>query len=109
MTQEEITEGNRLIAEFMGHKIKHNGTNYYILTADGFGIHPTDMQYHASWDALMPVVDRIEDVCKDKGVLHGYWNTQRDIRIFREPLDITYVESVQFIRYHNIKTKPNVK
>lgn len=62
MTQKEIIEGNKLIAEFMG--ITWHGNN----TVSGYpSVIPFDMgvttiettKFHSSWDWLMPVVEKI--------------------------------------------------
>jgi len=50
---------NKLIAEFMGVVFHDDENQYY--NADGLHIGNT-LQYHTSWDWLMPVVDRIEQV-----------------------------------------------
>ena len=39
-------EANKLIAEFMGH-------------------HPVEDRYHTSWDALMPVIDKVKSIDSD--------------------------------------------
>ena len=59
MTTEEIVEGNRLIAEFMGYKQRENGGLFW--GNDGLGgLYPKDLKYHSSWDWLMPVVEKIQ-------------------------------------------------
>ena len=67
-TKDRITEGNRLIAEFMGHKVdfgfKKDGV---LLMPAGVGnannnaahVSLNFLQYHASWNWLMPVVAKI--------------------------------------------------
>ncbi len=47
---------NELIAEFMGYEVKHNKC-YSPKYNDGT-IAP--MQFHSSWDWLMPVIEKIE-------------------------------------------------
>lgn len=57
MTQEEITSGNKIIAEFIGlhfHKVgwvdaTHIDGNYEC----------EELKYHSSWDWIMPVVEKI--------------------------------------------------
>ena len=49
---------NKLIAEFMGVVFHDDENQYY--NADGLHIGNT-LQYHTSWDELMPVVEKIED------------------------------------------------
>jgi hypothetical protein len=49
---------NRLIAEFMGYEVNHNKC-YSPKYNDGT-IAP--MQFHKSWDWLMPVVEKIESL-----------------------------------------------
>lgn len=70
MTTQEIIEGNKLIAEFM------TGETYNTFYLPEFGQYfnsygqieytetfsPNELKYHSSWDWLMPVVEKIEDV-----------------------------------------------
>lgn len=49
---------NKLIAEFMGVVFHDDENQYY--NADGLHIGNT-LQYHTSWDWLMPVVRKIEN------------------------------------------------
>lgn len=57
MTQEQITQNNKLIAEFM----KVSTPNGLVFEDVNTGeIHT--IKYHTSWDWLMPVVEKIEDL-----------------------------------------------
>jgi hypothetical protein len=76
MTKEEILEGNRLIAEFLGYIYipyttgnsgKTHGwvlKNYKLIDRKTpklfLGRTTKDLLYHKSWDWLMPVVEKIE-------------------------------------------------
>lgn len=65
-----------------------------------------EMKYHESWDWIMPVIDKISEVCsKDHSAEHYYWNTTTDIRIFREPIDVVFTEVAKFIEWYNNHTK----
>lgn len=65
MTTEEIINGNKLIAEFMGlaycEKYLYEGWygnsefNYRICSKDG-------LRYHKSWNDLMPVIEKIQNI-----------------------------------------------
>lgn len=78
MTQEEIIEGNKLIAEFMGlhfHKIGwvdkyHIDGNYECERLD----------YYGSWDWLMPVVEKIEIDCTCDVHIYGHYNWKESNR-----------------------------
>ena len=79
MTEDEIKEGNKLIAEFMGFSKNQFGeidnTNIYLqwistnincvydIQHDDFPLLNRDdyWKFHSSWDWLMPVVDKICD------------------------------------------------
>jgi hypothetical protein len=66
MNKEEIIEANKLIAVFMGGKIKiHNISNleYFANLSHGMSFIPPKLKYHESWDWLMPVIEKI---CKLK-------------------------------------------
>lgn len=60
LTEQEILEGNKLIAEFLGIEKKiygETGITYYI---DNIPYQLFKLKYHSSWDWLMPVVEKIE-------------------------------------------------
>ena len=69
MTQEEITTGNKLIAEFIGFKLVpcNNGiawdNNKIIkpISLHGSLEGHNNGKFHSSWDWLMPVVEKIEE------------------------------------------------
>ena len=87
MTQEQIIEGNKLLAEFMGYEhneledddvtITYNcydhlenisGKKPWESTIDDYAswLRPDEMKFHSDWNWLMSVVDKIEDLrCKD--------------------------------------------
>jgi hypothetical protein len=82
-----MEEQNKLIAEFMGKNIItiddiRANKNPYISSADGYT--EEELQYHTSWDWLMPVVQKIGD---------DYYNT---------PFDETYSKLTE--QYENIWT-----
>jgi hypothetical protein len=55
----QISEGNKLIAEFMGvESYEANGYVNFIYSDDNHRTH-VDLAYHSSWDWLMPVVEKI--------------------------------------------------
>ena len=66
-----ILKGNLLIAEFMGSTV-HNGNitkldeKENIICGNG-----SMLDYHCSWDCLMPVVEKIEDL--DMSSYHYQW------------------------------------
>lgn len=58
---EEILEGNKLIAEFMGEEVLQiNKGDLYPVIKGEFGLKQT--RYHASWDWLMPVVEKVSKI-----------------------------------------------
>jgi len=72
MTQNEILEGNKLITVFMGAEIiepiGNSMRNIKFQTVTHFlHVHNENkLQYHSSWDWLMPVIEKIEQF--DNGV-----------------------------------------
>jgi hypothetical protein len=69
MTKEEIIEGNKLIAEFMYPEAKKEYEMGEIDISDGIYKKMclvmndfNHMSYHTSWDWLMPVVEKIENL-----------------------------------------------
>jgi hypothetical protein len=94
MKQEEITEGNKIIANFMGYYIKEESiqirggrmTHKVLYDKDGFTTNfyldrirtyeatedelYLDLRFHKSWKKLMPVVEKIELI---KDPYHGHF------------------------------------
>ena len=60
MTREEIDKNNKLIAEFMGGKLKwlNKIDSSYV---SGYA-NIAGLKFHKSWDWLMPVVEKIESL-----------------------------------------------
>ena len=54
-----MENSNKLIAEFMGLK-EHEGSYYLPLYNSGDWVPDVELEYHNSWDWLMPVVDKIK-------------------------------------------------
>jgi hypothetical protein len=77
MTAEEILEGKRIIAVFMGAKFasKNSFRKYPEGLEDlefymGRSILLQDLDYESSWDCLLPVVEKIESIYDEN---HGYF------------------------------------
>ena len=62
-------EGNTLIAEFMASFGEWRGKK---VLENGFKANFTNGNYHCSWDWLMPVVEKIEDIGRDDGEIVTY-------------------------------------
>ena len=128
MTQQEIIEGNKLIAEFMGLNIGHDGKKLDpgVFTVNGYITTTTMLKYHSSWDCLMPVVEKIASTVikgrppfnSDQFVrvelnVNGYVKIEnlRDTPIFTNVsiegslINATYKAVIQFIRWYNNQPK----
>ena len=124
MQEQEILEGNKFIAEFMGckpingwdvisHKnfLKYNDVGSYIVPNSRILL--SDAKWHSSWDWLMLVVEKIESlgfwvnikknhvsICRDnKGttdskMVHSEWGDQSKIQR-------VFICVVSFIKWYN--------
>ena len=117
------TENNKLIAEFMGVEEAYNPNgNDWVLkttTPDAYGdtdilesCKDNELQYHSSWDWLMPVVEKIEGLRDSKGDAYRFsidmcnaqietswdWGTNIEILGGSFKLDTTYKAVVEFIK-----------
>jgi len=117
MTQEEILEGNKLIAKFMGGKLiknKYTGNLFSDLIVYGINsnvlFHENKLQYHSSWDWLMPVVEKIEKtIINDMDItieiqhntcfLNG--NFPAVYSESKTKLESTFICIVKFIKWYN--------
>ncbi len=94
-------ESNKLIADFMGVNIItlddiRTNKNPYISSADGYL--EDDLEYHTSWDWLIPVIHKCFDVAEDgdmEDIMHHLQVADR------KP---TYQAVIEFINQYN-KTK----
>lgn len=102
-----ITESNKLIAEFMGMKKHHNDNSMMVkITSQGNEVVLIDtLQYHSSWDWLMPVVEKIQKLYQEC----MYHNNQIYKDYYYKVLDkgisttreIIYKSVVEFIKEYN--------
>ncbi len=103
-----VEEGNFLIAHFMADKIE---PPYYLFTwlksQQKSGWYEIDrMQFHQSWDWLMPVVEKIENL-QNELCNEYFWNKDdtkqhQDFRIFRIPeIENLHISIVEFIKWYN--------
>lgn len=60
MTPEQLINGNKLIAEFMGYDL-YNGNFIHMDSETPIGnmFLQKEAKYHSSWDWIMPVVEKI--------------------------------------------------
>ena len=86
---------NKLIAEFMGvHEIMHDGYSEYDFDDNTLDVvHQKHLRYHTSWDWLMPVVEKIEQV--HEGVPQELIN----LSLF-STIDEVYKAVVEFIKQY---------
>ena len=103
-------ENNRLIAEFMGLVESSIPNKFWTeKTKEGFGVGKfVDLNYHTSWEWLMSVVEKIENIqfnveqsggsctihpCVLKEPVFETYSTNR--------LEATYQAVIQFIEWYN--------
>ena len=58
LTEEQIIQGNITIALFDGYKIE----NELLVATDGIRVAPKNLTYHDDWNALMDVIELIEEL-----------------------------------------------
>lgn len=108
MREQEIIEGNKLIAEFMGAKIEQGGNDEWyamdIPLPDGTltGIHLKDLKYNSSWEWLMKVVEKIIPEFRPRAVnkKHPFFLIQYNL-IQANGKESVWLAVVDFIKWHN--------
>lgn len=126
MENDEIIEGNKLIAEFMGGKFrkskdKNTLNKYFDLKDKGYFYYENEIRYHTSWDWIMPVLEKIEQigciieisyslVCMCRICVIGKkhekaFNIINDNNGGLEPIIAIYKSVVEFIKWYNQNTK----
>lgn len=120
MTKEEIYEGNRLIALFMGWKPdeKHgiiNNNEFDVWSNSKNAYKFCDLIFHKDWNLLMPVVEKIESVLdtgfnvvikNDKCRIYRHKGSQYEQVITKlyeggSKIESTYLAVIEFINYFN--------
>ena len=110
-----MKDSNRLIAEFMGHKLGLDGDGkgepQSSIFENGLGTKRIEDTYNKSWDWLMPVVERIENLgfeffivgsrCKVAHNSDNSISTILDSEGKSTKLNHTYSVVVEFITIHN--------
>lgn len=117
----DTIEQNKLIAEFMGAKMRKNGYFYDGITfSTGWNTcRPENMKYHDSWDWLMPVVEKIHGLgwlptltfggryrSYSRAVFHNPNNRELFDREAETMIEATYKAIVQFIQWYNENKQP---
>ena len=126
MTNEEIIEGNKLIAKFMGGKFRKSKDKnaldkYFDLKDKGYFYYENEICYHASWDWIMPVLEKIEQIgciieisyslvcmCRICVIWKKHekaLNIINDNNGGLEPIIAIYKSVVEFIKWYNQNTK----
>ena len=99
---------NGLIAEFMGMK-EHKGSHYSIIK--GEWIPNVELEYHESWDWLMPVVEKIESLRDVNGNAYRFTIDMCNAQIEGTHIEIiggayklntTYKAVVEFIKNNKL-------
>lgn len=114
MDNSQIIEGNKLIAEFMGWKKQNNPDERWYgeyFDEHGFrqgGSSKQPLLFHSSWDRLMEVIRKIEQI-PDVYDIEDFLLIRDDIITGR--IEETFHTVVNFIRYYNdhIKDQPTIK
>jgi hypothetical protein len=111
LSTEQILEGNRMIAEFMGGRIQKNG-NIARVESDGleWSSHPSTLRYHSDWNKIMPVIKKINnwnikdnpEVIVDNSV-KAYLDVRRPLYKALHSIDIltTYESVVAILKWHD--------
>ena len=95
--QHDIKISNILIAEFMEvHEIMHDEYSEYDFADNTLDVvHENDLQYHSSWDWLMPVVQK----CRQENRLEYF---DRVYYALEEcDINVAYKAVVEFIKNQN--------
>jgi hypothetical protein len=94
------TENNKLIAEFMGYEILYRPYyNGFIEISDTELCDVDDLEYHTSWDWLMPVIEKIQDKHLENPKLD--YDYIDEIRLAVPNIQEAYYLVLEFINEYN--------
>jgi len=91
-------ENNTLIAEFMGgQRVLPDEDVYNMPTHNNLCYGVNELQYHTSWDWLMPVVQKCFDTQQPEEGQHYFINES----LLTMKIEVVYDRVVEFIKEHN--------
>lgn len=125
---ENITENNKLIAEFMGLELEETLSNKFVYTRNEFNnpekesdcqtnfYEKHELKYHFDWNWLIPVVENIEIQSKElfgeyedviiNGCGCGIATKDDMISIAaKSKIEAVYIACVEFIKWYNEQNK----
>ena len=106
MTQEQIIEGNKLIAEFMGARPRRLNKHWWTGFAEyPHDIHISSIQYHTSWDWLMPVVEKIHYLKHPTMPGFGHYKGKVTLLPIAISMKSVYTAVVEFLTWYNQQPK----
>lgn len=118
MQEQEIIDGNKLIAEFLCFKYRNQAKYWgrYPLDDNSFlslkgEVEMHSLKFHSSWDWLMPVVEKIESLNFTTSIYH-LPKTLNTVKILSGGADVVgvngetkieaiYKTVVEFIKWYN--------
>lgn len=71
METNKILEGNKILAEFMGGKLDSPDSKHYYFIERGR--YESELFYNSKWDWLMPVVEKILNICQESDEMEKYY------------------------------------
>lgn len=119
MTENEIMEGNKLIAGFLGWESGRYdnlpNTLHKYSGKEEIRLHVSELQYHSSWDWLMPAWVKFRNLWDGKNEEHGKWldslgwylySSDEPMRFFeRFVYCLKWYNEVGINRFYNQQTK----
>jgi len=94
-------ENNKLIVEFMGNPTIfnpiHDATLYQVKEQDNMTYHIDELQYHLSWDWLMPVAEKCLTSDEKTDGQHYFINDS----LLTCNIEVVYDRVVEFIKDYN--------
>ena len=107
MCEEEINEGNKLIAEFIG--LEKNDFGHWInkdyLFNSQLKLLDFELKFHSSWDWLIPCINKIYEsdwYYKWKDTSGQF---EKEIFINTKFIEVTWEQVVEFIKWYNLCQK----
>lgn len=113
METNEILEGNKLIAVFLGGKNHSGRTEWFYFLSQGKYIRENELNYNSSWDGIMQAVEKIDNLgasviigrmfCEIKYIDPLNESKCFDVRIASGvKINAVYGAVIEFIKWYNL-------